>query len=67
MSFAEKILDCVNCKKYFTFTIKEQEFRSNRGFPNEPLRCPTCRQARKTYSTSGENVVRATPSDSYFR
>jgi hypothetical protein len=67
MSFAEKILYCVNCKKHFTFTVEEQEFRSYRGFPNEPVRCPSCRQARKTYSPSNEKYVRTTPSDSYFR
>jgi hypothetical protein len=67
MSFAEKILDCVNCKKHFTFSIKEQEFRSYRGYPNEPANCPSCRQARKTYRPSDENYIRTTPSDSYFR
>ena len=68
MSFAEKLLYCIDCKKSFTFTIEEQEFHSNRGFPNDPERCPPCRKARKTYSPSNENNVRtATRSDSYFR
>lgn len=67
MSFAEKVLHCVNCKKIFTFTIEEQEFRSGRGFPNEPERCLSCRQARKTRPLI-ENSTRPTPqSDRYFR
>lgn len=68
MSFAEKTLGCIDCKKPFTFTIEEQEFRSNRGFPNEPVRCPACRQARKTHSTLIDNNSSSTShSDSYFR
>jgi hypothetical protein len=68
MSFAEKLLDCVECKKHFTFTIEEQEFRSNRGFPNEPVRCPPCRVARKNHSPLIENNTRTTAqSNSYFR
>jgi hypothetical protein len=68
MSFAEKILGCIDCKKIFTFTVEEQEFRSNRGFPNEPVRCPNCRQARKNHGTLTENnTSTSTHSDSYFR
>jgi hypothetical protein len=68
MSFAEKLLDCVECKKIFTFTVKEQEFRCSQGYPNEPVRCRPCRQARKTSSTQNENGVKIKfQSDSYFR
>jgi hypothetical protein len=68
MSFAEKLLNCVNCKKNFTFTVEEQEFHSSRGFPNDPGLCRPCRQARKTSSTLIENGERPKVlSDSYFR
>jgi hypothetical protein len=68
MSFAEKLLYCIDCKKSFTFTVEEQEFHSNRGFPNNPERCRPCRKARKSYSPLSEsNVSTATRSDSYFR
>lgn len=68
MSFAEKSLYCVECKKTFTFTIEEQQFRSNRGFPNEPVLCAPCRVARKTHRPIIENSTRITSqSHSYFR
>jgi CxxC-x17-CxxC domain-containing protein len=31
----------------FVFTTGEQEFYAQKGFANEPSRCPACRQARK--------------------
>jgi hypothetical protein len=68
MSFAEKLLQCIDCKNIFTFTVEEQEFRSSRGYPNEPGRCHPCRQARKPYSTQNENSAGTKfHSDSYFR
>jgi CxxC-x17-CxxC domain-containing protein len=55
MGFAEKLLYCYNCKKSFTFTVGNQEFRSAQGYPNDPVNCPTCRRARKTFSSKYEN------------
>jgi CxxC-x17-CxxC domain-containing protein len=51
MSFAEKLLQCNNCKKNFTFTVESQQNRSSQGYPNDPVMCPACRRARKTYSS----------------
>ena len=48
MSFQEKSLQCADCGRTFGFTAEEQEFFASKGFTNEPKRCPTCRQARKT-------------------
>ncbi len=48
MSFQEKSLQCSDCGANFTFTTEEQEFFASKGFTNEPKRCPSCRQARKT-------------------
>ncbi len=47
MSFADKSLLCRECGRQFTFTAGEQEFFSQKGFTNEPGRCPECRSARK--------------------
>jgi CxxC-x17-CxxC domain-containing protein len=47
MSFADKTLTCRDCGTAFTFTSGEQEFYAEKGFQNEPTRCPDCRQARK--------------------
>ena len=47
MSFQDKTLNCSDCGADFTFTANEQEFFANKGFTNEPKRCPECRDARK--------------------
>ena len=47
MGYVDKTLECVECGASFTFTAAEQEFFDNKGFTNEPKRCPSCRQARK--------------------
>ena len=47
MSYVDKTLTCRDCGVTFVFTASEQEFYANRGFVNEPGRCPTCRAARK--------------------
>ena len=47
MSFADKPLMCRECSREFTFTAGEQEFFAQKGFTNEPGRCPECRSARK--------------------
>ena len=55
MSFQDKSLQCADCGATFTFSAAEQEFFASKGYTNEPKRCPTCRQARKTerYGNSG--------------
>ena len=48
MSYADKTLTCRDCGSDFVFTSGEQEFYAQKGFTNEPTRCPSCRQARKS-------------------
>jgi CxxC-x17-CxxC domain-containing protein len=50
MGFADKTLQCADCGAQFTFTAQDQEFFQSKGYTNEPKRCPSCRQARKTES-----------------
>ena len=47
MSFVDKTLTCRDCGATFTFTAGEQEFYAEKGFTNEPTRCPDCRRAAK--------------------
>jgi CxxC-x17-CxxC domain-containing protein len=47
MAYTDKSLSCRECGQSFTFTAGEQEFHAERGFDNQPSRCPTCRAARK--------------------
>lgn len=44
---ADKTLVCKDCSNQFTFTEGEQQFYKEKGFENEPMRCPECRRARK--------------------
>ena len=48
MNFVDKSLTCVDCGSEFTFTAGEQEFHTQKGFTNEPRRCPSCRAARRS-------------------
>ncbi len=43
----DKTLRCSDCNSEFTFTASEQKFYAEKGFTNEPKRCPNCRRARK--------------------
>ena len=61
--FSDKTLTCRDCGTQFVFTASEQDFYAQKGFTNEPSRCPSCRAANKarrnatgggsSYSTSG--------------
>jgi CxxC-x17-CxxC domain-containing protein len=44
---ADKTLTCRDCGADFVFTASEQDFFAEKGFTNEPGRCPDCRAARK--------------------
>ena len=55
MSFADKTLTCRDCGTEFTFTAGEQDFYAQKGFSNEPTRCPNCRQARKQSRDGGSS------------
>lgn len=43
----DKQIQCKECNSEFVFTEGEQEFYKEKGFENEPQRCPSCRQSRK--------------------
>lgn len=46
MNLEDKIIVCKDCGTEFDFTVGEQEFYAEKGY-NEPLRCKSCRDARK--------------------
>ncbi len=48
MNFVDKTLTCRDCGTNFTFTVGEQEFHAQKGFTNEPGRCPDCRARRRS-------------------
>ena len=43
----DKTIICKDCGAEFIFTEGEQAFYQEKGFTNEPVRCPECRKARK--------------------
>jgi len=49
----DKDLTCRDCGVQFTFTASEQDFYAEKGFTNEPGRCPDCRRARKQQNNGG--------------
>lgn len=53
MSFTDRELQCVDCNATFTFSANEQEFYAQKGFTNDPKRCPDCRTANKRQRGGG--------------
>lgn len=43
----EKTIECKDCGNEFIFSVGEQEFYKEKGFTNDPVRCPECRRAKK--------------------
>jgi len=44
---ADKSITCKDCGETFIFTESEQAFFAEKGYTNDPTRCPSCRAARK--------------------
>ena len=53
MSFEDKTIQCSDCGVNFTFSAEEQEFFQSKGYQNEPKRCPSCRQSRRSERYQG--------------
>jgi len=48
LSPVDRTLVCRDCGREFVFTAGEQEFYASKGLTNDPVRCPSCRSARKS-------------------
>ncbi len=44
---SDRDLTCKDCGATFVFTEGEQAFYREKGFDNDPIRCPECRRERK--------------------
>src|SRR5512141_1062019 len=53
MSFVDRNLTCRDCGVSFVFTAGEQAFYQQKGFQNEPTRCPSCRRMKKDSGGGG--------------
>ena len=52
--FEDKTLVCRECGNEFVFTASEQQFYADKGFQNEPGRCPACRAARRNNNNNAQ-------------
>ena len=43
----DKTIKCKDCGKEFVFSVGEQEFYKEKGFTNDPVRCPECRRVKR--------------------
>jgi DNA-directed RNA polymerase subunit RPC12/RpoP len=59
MSYQDKSIRCADCGQEFAFTASEQQFFAEKGFTNEPKRCPTCRRARRDRGSASQSVSRS--------
>lgn len=55
MSFQDKSIQCSDCGITFTHSAKDQEFYQSKGYTNEPKRCVSCRQKKKSERYSNDN------------
>lgn len=53
MISTDRTLTCRDCRRQFTFTASEQDFYAQKGFTQDPGRCPECREARKSQRNAG--------------
>lgn len=59
MSYQDKSIRCADCGQEFAFTASEQQFFAEKGFTNEPKRCPTCRRARRDRGSVSQSASRS--------
>src|SRR3972149_4364693 len=47
MSYEDRTLTCQDCGQEFTFSADDQQYHAEKGYTNEPKRCPLCRSSRR--------------------
>jgi len=58
VSYQDKTIKCRDCGQDFAFTASEQQFFAEKGFTNEPKRCPACRRAKRDSSSTSQGSQR---------
>ena len=53
MSYQDKQLTCQDCSTSFVFSADDQQYHAEKGYTNEPKRCPNCRQSRRAGGSYG--------------
>lgn len=44
---SDETLQCSQCHRTWTYTVREQEHHASRGYNNKPKRCSDCRESRR--------------------
>lgn len=52
----DKNITCRDCGSTFTFTEAEQAFYAEKGFKNDPARCPECRGKKKAQRNNNRGM-----------
>jgi CxxC-x17-CxxC domain-containing protein len=47
MSYEDRDLTCIDCGTSFVFSADDQRYHAEKGYENEPKRCPSCRAAKR--------------------
>jgi CxxC-x17-CxxC domain-containing protein len=47
VAYTDRTLTCADCGAPFTFSADDQAYHAQKGFTNEPRRCPDCRAQRR--------------------
>ena len=53
MSYEDRNLTCADCAQSFMFSADDQTYHADKGYTNDPKRCPSCRQARRSQQNGG--------------
>ena len=53
MAYEDRNLTCVECSQSFVFSADDQSYHAEKGYTNEPKRCPSCRQSRRNQGGFG--------------
>jgi len=53
MSYQDRNLTCQDCGQTFVFSADDQSYHAEKGYTNEPKRCPSCRQSRRSERGGG--------------
>jgi len=53
MSYEDRTLTCQDCGQEFTFSADDQQYHAEKGYTNEPKRCPLCRSSRRAGGGNG--------------
>ena len=52
MAYEDRNLTCQDCSQTFVFSADDQAYHAERGYTNEPKRCPSCRLTRRNQRQS---------------